>query len=243
MPSRRALTEATVAVAVALPSGAKVVLQAMPERMSAAGDGYAALMNAGDGLAAMERERVWEQSTMVARVVLARRPSVIDVEGLIADVTGLLAASAVKQKRGSRKPATEPRSFGAAGGRSADALQADVGAPDQVAPTVDAPGASVLARLEEFRASTVPSDEEALARLESLTGESERCSQALDEAKRAVYRNHAERIVYLCSSWDVTETDEADSPMWALTVENLMTFSPASIRTLLDEVEKKVQGR
>jgi iron-sulfur cluster repair protein YtfE (RIC family) len=54
-----------------------------------------------------------------------------------------------------------------------------------------------------------------------------------------MHQNRAERIAFLCPSWDVTENDEPDSPLVPCTPENLSDFSDELLEAMLDELKKK----
>lgn len=88
---------------------------------------------------------------------------------------------------------------------------------------------ALIERLSTPDAEKVPNWEEELRQLKA-----ENAAQPV-----ALHASMAARIAFLCSSWDITETDDADSPMLPLTPETIAAFSVELVSKMCEEIEKK----
>ncbi len=98
-------------------------------------------------------------------------------------------------------------------------------------------------KLDAFGAALMPSEDDLNGRVKDVEKKIKDIRAKIDKKTEELYRSYAERLAYLVTKWDVTETEAPDSPMVPVTAEELMTFSGVTIVNMMEEVEKKVQGR
>lgn len=88
---------------------------------------------------------------------------------------------------------------------------------------------ALVERLSSPDAEAVPNWEEELKRIKA-----DNAAQPL-----ALHHSMAARIAFLCPSWDITQTGDADSPMAPLTAESVAVFSEELVSKMCEEIEKK----
>lgn len=108
---------------------------------------------------------------------------------------------------------------------------------------INATLATAEGRLQEFNTAILPTEEQIKAREKKVEEALKKIRAQIAEINEKIKANHAERLALLLQSWDITNDDAENSTMWEINKENLLTFSGALLKELLEATEKKVTGR
>lgn len=114
--------------------------------------------------------------------------------------------------------------------------------PEQGQPLLEALDA-VWNALDEFDKKILPTDEELQQRRTEIADSVKAIHEQIAALGDKLKANHARRLKHLLHWWDVTETEDAGSPMVPLEVENLQVFGAGLLADMLVATEKKARGR